>query len=396
MFNLFLILITSLLTSYQVHGQDGKTRELLIDNSSFEKLKDISDVIDDITIVPLNESSENYIGDIYKFFVSEGRYIVFDKIRTNTIVAFDKNGNYIKTVMKTGKGPGETLQINDCWPLENGEIEVYDFALKIIYQFDSKLVLKNKVKCPEPYILDDIKKVPNSDFHIGYTDFFPNNPKNGKCYHIAFLDQKLGIIRTDLFYDQKYQGIQWVSIKNHFYQYKDSIRLFMAFDNNVYNVSISGIDKLYRVVYKKNPMPDDIFEKVVGKNQNPYRTQIRSAEELRKRYATFDIYSYFNGQWLENDRYIYVASKEKNIWFYSIIDKKTMKSKYIANDFCETKRFKINIPYLQYFDAESNTFIGFVTGLNMKKYLLNDSKFLKELTIDPSVNYIFRIKLKNL
>ena len=364
---------------------------IIIDNSSVDTSMDISDIIDEISIVALKEVQENHIGNISKLFLSSDKYIVADMYQAKKILVFDKDGHFQKTILKTGGGPNECLQINDCWFTKEGGLEAYDFAQKKIYQYDDSFNLKNIVESSEPYIFHNIMRISNSDNYVGYAAFNTfNRTRNGTPYHVAFLDKDMHITNTCSYFDKKYEGINCLTFANHFYPFKDSLRFGQALDNYIYNISKSGLEKKYKLLYKKNQMPDNMLDKIVGKHLNEFKTIDMNPND---RESYFKDYATFTGNWQENDRYIFISSRQKHEFsFISLVDKQTNKVTN-AMFLCEKKRFKLDLPPLTYYDSESNSFIGAVYGEELKKHVYKESKFQKEL-IDPETFYVVTVKFK--
>ena len=131
------IIIYFLTSCSEIHDNtENHYSEILIDNTKINDLYDISDMVEKISFLPLKESPGSYIGDIDKLYVSNNKYIVFDRLNTHKVNLYDSSGLFIKTIIKIGDSPGDALQLNDCWLNFKNELEVYDWSQKKIYQFD--------------------------------------------------------------------------------------------------------------------------------------------------------------------------------------------------------------------------------------------------------------------
>lgn len=367
---------------------------IIINNKDLADEADISDIIESVSIVPLKESPDHHIGDVTKLFVCRSRYIVWDRFVTKQILLFDRKGNFMKVIMKTGDSPNETLQINDCWINNKNELEVYDYALKKVYQFDSTFTLYNTIKSPDFYMLNNIIRLPGSNEFVGYAGYIKNPAYKEKFYRVSYMDQNLKITRTEMHYDKIYRGIQWPSISNHFYLFKDSMRLFQQYDNYVYNVNQEGIKKIFKLTYTRNPLPDNLLENMPPEKVSVLRNRSASIQEQGKVMSEYQKFARFSGIWLENEKYIYFPSREKNSYFFTFINKRTRKEAYSAKVLCETERYRIIIPFLKFYDSENKSFMATAFGDQMKVLVQSDSKFRNEIQMDPETFYVFNIKIK--
>lgn len=370
--------------------EEGSIKKILIDNTAIKKTSDISELIEEINVVSVKDSPGSYLGAVDQLYLINDKVIIFDKTETHKINLYNQNGTFIKTIIRPGDGPNNVFQINDCWLNYKGELEVYDFAQKKIYQFDTSYSLKKIIKATEFHIFSSLMRIPNSDNYVAYAGFDEyNEPYKNKLYHIAILDKKLSIINTDLFYDKSYQGIGWLSFRKQFYLFNDTIRFAQAYDNFIYNISNAGVTKAYEIVYKRNNLPANVLKDIVKNKIHNFK----DPSFLPNKY--FKDYTRFSGVWLENENYIYLSSKDlEKTPFLTLINKKKNLIESSAVSFCETKKYKIILPYFQYYDPTSKVFIGAISGNDLKDRLYSESVFEKEITNDPEMLYIVKVKLK--
>jgi hypothetical protein len=368
-------------------------KEIVIDNTKIADVEDISDVIDSVGITRLLETPGNYIGDVFKVYLSNGKYIIFDRIKTRKIYLFGSDGTFIKTIIKPGSGPNEALQLNDCWLNYKGELEAYDFAQKKIYQFDTLFNLKNIIAGNKSYIFKSLYRLPKSGNYLGYATFDEFNPSPDDIpFHLAVLDQNLDIVKTALPFDKAFRGIEWVSLREHFNVYGDSIRFVESSHNFIYDVTNLDVRKRFKLVYADNPLPDDIMETIVMDNLDVFKD--RESPPSAKT-SLFKKYTAFTGTWLENDRYIYISSRQGyDFPFYTIINKQRFTVDFNAKRFSESKRYKLKLAPFQFYDNQTGQFISVISGADLKSSLYADSPFQNKVMSDPSVLYIVTVKLK--
>jgi hypothetical protein len=204
----------------------------------------------------------------------------------------------------------------------------------------------------------------------------------------------LNILSTSEYFDESFQGITWLIYKEHFPLYKDTLRFIRSYDNFVYDVSSKGIKKRYKIVYKKDPLPEDVMsivkpdlKKFKDLSMNP-----NIKNEVLKKYARF------TGNWLENDKYIYFSSRDSQgefgNSFFTLIEKRSKKVIFKTKSICETSRYKLLLPPLVCFDAARNEFIGIMTGSELKNAMYKGSSFWGDEIDDPESFYLIRVKIK--
>lgn len=390
------IIIYFLTSCSEIHDNtENHYSEILIDNTKINDLYDISDMVEKISFLPLKESPGNYIGDIDKLYVSNNKYIVFDWLNTHKVNLYDSSGLFIKTIIKIGDSPGDALQLNDCWLNFKNELEVYDWSQKKIYQFDSSFLFKGVIKSKEFVLFKNIKRIPNTDKYVGYATFDAYNaPVKRKLYHIALMNKEMDITNTDYFFDKKFEGVSWLSYQEQFCTFKDTLRFIEAYNNFIYNVTNSGITKRFYLRYKNKPLPDDVL-KIVEKHIKQYKDLTISPTEQSLILKDF---VRFNGTWLENEKYIYIASRDEKgqfgIPFFSLIDKKTNNTIFNTRNFCETKKYKLILPPFRFYDDKNGEFISVVDGSTLKQAIYKDSYLLQSVIDDPEVLYLIKVKLK--
>ncbi|MCC7525691.1 MAG: 6-bladed beta-propeller [Chitinophagaceae bacterium] len=398
-----LLIIISLIVLWSFLGscnsdedkQNLNYTEIHIDNSKIEEKIDLSDRIENISIVSLKETKGNFIGGIFKLFASNNKYIVYDRLNTNRINLFDAQGYFLKTVAKVGDSLNDPLNITDCWLNNKGQLEVYDYAQMKIFQYDDSFKLSNIIKSKQFNHFVSMHNIPGTSDYISYTNFNQHNePYKGELYHIAILDSSLKIIKTDSNFDKSLQGVLWLVLNQYFFLYKDSLRFVQAFDNFIYDATNTGIKRRFKIQYKKNAIPDDITP-IIKEHLGEFKN-----EEINPNVtsAYFKLYSRFAGGWLETDKYVYISSRDNKgefgNYFFSLIDKRNNTELFSAREFSETEKYKLRLPPFQYIDAENAELIAIVNGMDLKEKLFTDSPFQSEVVADPEIFYLVKVKLK--
>lgn len=384
---LFLMMIVSC-----KHREIGGCEQIIVNDASIQDKTDISDLVESVKIIPIKENNESNIGFLYKLFVVNGKYVVCDFFESKKIELFDSTGEYIKTVMRIGHAPTETSQITNCWVSEDNELNIYDAYLHKLYQYDSAFTIKNEIVMSEKRAYENLIKIPTTENYVAYTGFNTALRKKNENFHISFLNKKLDVFKNEMEFDKKYNGIEWLTSKFNFFVYKDTIRLLQAYNNYVYSINKSDLSARYHVKYSNSLEPDNVIDKIVGDNISLFKTSSSSQNDLKKKSSLFDKYAFLSGNWIENEKYIYFSSQLNGYIFFTIYDKNNRKVIVNSNSL-ELKKYKISIPNLEYYDHNSNSFIGVVFGEQIK-YTINSDKFLNGTTINPEIYYIVSVKFK--
>lgn len=367
--------------------------KISIDNTNIKNGADLSDVIEKIEIIPLKEQKGNYLGGITKVYVARKNYIVFDRFNARKICLFDSIGNFVKTILKTGEGPDDALQINDCWLNNKRELEAYDFAQKKIYQFDTNYNLKKIIRSNEFHIFKTLKPIPESNSYIGYAAFNEfNSPFKGNQYHLAILNQNLGITNAFYFFQKSLQGIELLTYTEHFYLHEDSLRFVQPYDNYIYNITSDGLSKRYKVDYKKNGLPDNFIDDFLNKEKKKLKDPSLLPSQKQ---PPVKGYVQFNGKWLESENYIFISSKDEDQnLFFSLFYKRKKDMIKNARIFAETKKYGLVIPPPEFYDPENDCYMAVVNGHYLEKLCTKDSKLLKEVIANDETLHMVKIFLK--
>lgn len=155
--------------------------------------------ITDIDFVILETSQYSMIKQINKIVVDDNYYYILDK---NLLQIFDKKGNFIKTLPKKGKGPGEATKIHDfCISPKNilyilsekGNILVYN---SLLFSREYQATLNDRSISPVNIIIND-------DYSYYWMDRFGYSLSNDSYKKLMFAS---GSAKNQVlsFFPQKY------------------------------------------------------------------------------------------------------------------------------------------------------------------------------------------------
>ena len=92
---------------------DREIKEIIINPEKTEDYLDISEVLSDsIDIIPLEVTENCLISDIKKLEFYKNRIFISDRINAKIFV-FDSEGNFLRSIGKQGRGPGEYSYMGD-------------------------------------------------------------------------------------------------------------------------------------------------------------------------------------------------------------------------------------------------------------------------------------------
>lgn len=366
--------------------------QIVVDGSDVGEA-DVSSLIEEISIVPLNEE-RGKIGEAFKLLKTKDYYIVFDRFIAKRINVYDNKGEFVKSVIEIGKGPEETLQLNDCWLNDGGNLEVYDFALKKVLVFDENFDLVNVIKGRQPLIFNALMRIPNSSDFAGYIGYnSTNDTDNGKHYKLAFLDSLIGVKSTDLHYDGEINGASLVIPVSPFLKYGDSIRFSQNFDSFIYDVSKDGLSKRYEILYTHKPFPLNYEDEIIKKDLALLKSNETNFNKIN---ASFKGYTGYGGNWLETADYAYFESFDVDYKpFISIYNKKDKKVVAQGRFFRDNDRYKMILPPFLTTDLQDNRFISLWDGVTLKQLLSDDSPFWDLINKNLEANYIVTVKFKS-
>jgi hypothetical protein len=111
-------------------------------NMDEERIIDISEFVDSVKFIRLDNSSECLIGEIQKVVFYDGSYYIQDN-KASSVFVFDETGKFKFKILKKGRGPGEYLQITRMLiDYSNRQILIYDVTMRkmIYYTLDGEFI----------------------------------------------------------------------------------------------------------------------------------------------------------------------------------------------------------------------------------------------------------------
>ena len=109
------------------------------------RLANLSKFASDIKYIPLETGTESQIDKVNEFRYSNGKiYMMVGILNENWILVFDENGNFLKKLHKSGRGPGEYLRLLDIEVLEDNAVALVSINKMLAYNLenDSLVLIK--------------------------------------------------------------------------------------------------------------------------------------------------------------------------------------------------------------------------------------------------------------
>ncbi len=117
--------------------------------------------------------------------------------------------------------------------------------------------------------------------------------------------------------------------------------------------------------------------------------------KIKEAYTAFLI---FTGTWLENDKYIFISSKDTGSQFgvplYSLIKKKNLETVSNHRTMIEHKKYFLEIPAFEYLDEVNDEFISIINGKDLTSALFEGSPMAQNVLCNQNILYLVKVKLK--
>lgn len=143
-----------------------------------------AEIMDDVSFIPLlipEGAQINLFGFDPKVAITDYMYISTGDFRDGSLHQFDLDGNFIQTINRTGKGPGEYERIDELREDSNGNIIIATVP-QYLHLYSPQLEYKETIATPREYYFRDFADYGNgkwffaTDQHEGMNDagYWPN------------------------------------------------------------------------------------------------------------------------------------------------------------------------------------------------------------------------------
>lgn len=233
------------LTSCEGKKSDADVQTIEIDLGTKENIINLSDIADEITFVPLENTGESMLGSIDKLMIDDGRYVIVDKEAAAAVFVFDSKGRFLHKIGRKGKSKSEYIELTDA-ALGNGNVYIYDARGKkvIRYLMDGAYVESYTVD----YDATAFRHVSGDlfAFYCGYTANLSLSD-NGKIPNLIMYDFKSKELRRDFMYNEgcSYDAMP-IEVNNL------NPLLYGALSTDIYDIDEDGAQMIAKIDYGKS------------------------------------------------------------------------------------------------------------------------------------------------
>ena len=237
--------------------QDKHTLSVItIDTKDVAYSTNVSDLFDqNIEIIKLETNDQCFVGVKNKKIV-KNEYILISDETSQKISMFDRAGKYIKSIGIQGRGPGEYVGLGDFLIIGDSVYVQDKWQQKIIiYPLGDGMFREIKIEDPPIYFEEFFTREDKLYFVTNY-------PAGEKYYNLVSFDLNDFSRNYFVSFDKKIsQDNQGWGLNKYAGQYRDTTLIIYSRDNNIYNVSESGVYPQYCMDFIRNKLPDDLMQK---------------------------------------------------------------------------------------------------------------------------------------
>lgn len=170
---LVLLLCVSCISKTKQNSNIGEDTQIQVDLSSSTDTLLLSSFVKEVEVLPLLIPEEEVIGEIRQVYFADSLLFVVDR-RLQTVLCFNRQGQWKYTLNKVGGGPEEYLSISKFWIYKN-VMYIYDKKRFRVNLYTLSGTYLRSISC-EKYF-SDITTVSDSTFLCFTPDDIVDNPK---------------------------------------------------------------------------------------------------------------------------------------------------------------------------------------------------------------------------
>lgn len=301
-----LLIMTLLFVGCSNQKQDASADLIHIDVfKAFETQKDVkvSEFIEKVEFIPLESTMESWFGSGTDFSVGEKYILALDYKRRRTVL-FDLQGNFIRTIGKQGKGPGELMEVREITMGPKEEfVFIYDVAQRKLVKYDVNGDFIKEVYVSELTPSRYIKRlifINGEEFILA--NYRPYQPMDG-FVSLPVFDLDLNHVRDIL--PRANDNNLRINVEPHAFvlQNPDRITFWEPFLDTLYTISSEGEAIPTHVIGFSQGGPDRHF---IETNINP---------NLYSEHAIVSV--------LDAGGYLHIFGMKNNNWFTALYNQKT-------------------------------------------------------------------------
>lgn len=208
-------------------------------------------------IIPLETNNLALIGEISRIFTADDTLFVLDT-NFQSIIIFNKNGEYINSIQNIGGGPKEYIDLADiCVDNKNKELIVLCTRPSKLqfYSYQGQFLREHDLG-------DNYYSNLGTD---GKFIYLHDNSNINQGRAISIYDRQLNHMENTLNHGKNYKTNEYGTV-NHFGKGKNmtqdsSIHIVREFDNIIYEAKDSKVYPKYRLNFEEHSLPKDLLNK---------------------------------------------------------------------------------------------------------------------------------------
>lgn len=180
----------------------SRNQNIVITQSNVSETFNLSEILNDVSYIILEESPFALIGDVDKIMFNDSLIFIQDKYIHNSLQIFSREGKFIHAILPSGEGPKEFREVTDFDLDENG-IYIFDAFSAKISHIDFDFIVQKEIRVPLRastfrkigeaewlfFIIDD----PNGhllDFEKSDIIWWDSNNNDMKGFNSSFFDHR--------------------------------------------------------------------------------------------------------------------------------------------------------------------------------------------------------------
>lgn len=253
-----------------------------------------SDLIEDITLIPLQTTDDAIIGEVTAVAEHGDLYFVFDS-QTKSVFTFDHSGAFRYRICRVGKGPGEYINLDGMYVDREKDLLVLDGGSKCLYyKCDNGEYIRE-----ERYALSNgFKTYLGEGAFVSYV-FYPTKKSNEK---LVF--EHHGKITASVLPIEKSMTSSDISTEHFFYASDDHHYFIEPYQDTVYRLTPQSATIECLIDFGKKNLPPSFLENTTVQDRmttlydSPFCHSIENFYSNRS-FTTFrylykdDLYFYF-------------------------------------------------------------------------------------------------------
>jgi hypothetical protein len=215
----------------------------------------------------LETTDESIFYEIDKILIHDDVYYLLDK-KQSAILTFNKNGKYLKKLMKIGLGPGEYVSLDDFFIIDS-LIYTLSSDIRKILVYDINFTFIQDIPVNTYASKMDFL---DTDIYI-YTNFYSSDLKN-----IYVIDKISGKMKKQYYnFLEKQIGVGYTS--STFAKWNNNLFAFFPYDYSIYFLTQRGYDKYLNIDFGEQNMYPNSFLTFSDEERTDY---------IKQRYTGFE------------------------------------------------------------------------------------------------------------